>query len=66
MGAKGVKVNDSKKNKTRQISRDKSRMPENSVFYDRVVPGLLILLAIIMVILILFAAIVLVGVVPFR
>ncbi len=41
-------------------------MPENSAFYEKVVPGLLILLAIVMVILILFAAGILVGVVPFR
>jgi accessory gene regulator protein AgrB len=61
-----MKVSIPKKSKPRQIIRDKSRMPENSVFYERVVPGLLIMLGIIMVILILFAAGILVGIVPFR
>jgi len=59
-------VNVSRKSKPRQITRVRSRMPENSAFYEKVVPGLLILLAIVMVILILFAAGILVGVVPFR
>jgi hypothetical protein len=61
-----MKMNVPKKSKPRQIVRNKSRMPENSLFYEKVVPGLLILLAIVMVILIIFAAGVLLGVVPFK
>lgn len=60
------KVNDSNRKQTRQVVRGKSRMPENSVFYEKLVPVLLILMALIMVVLILFAVGVLIGVVPFR
>jgi hypothetical protein len=52
------------KRKHRQIARGTSRMPENSLFYEKLLPALLIVLAIIMLILILFAIGVLVGVVP--
>jgi hypothetical protein len=59
-----LKGNDLKKRRPYQIARGQSRMPENSVFYEKVVPGLMILLAVITVILILFAAGVLLGLVP--
>jgi len=59
-------VQESKKGKPRQISRRSARMPEKSLFYEKVIPALFILLGIVMVILILFAAGVLLGVVPFK
>lgn len=43
----------------------KSRMPENSVLFDKVIPASLIFMGILTVILILFAAGVLLGVVQF-
>lgn len=46
--------------------RPMNRMPEGSLFYERVVPALLVLLGIVTVVLILFAAGVLLGIVPFR
>ncbi len=42
-----------------------SRMPEHSVFYEKVVPVLLIAFGVVMVLLVLFAAAVLLGVVKF-
>jgi hypothetical protein len=54
------------KKKERKIVRGKSHIPENSVFYEKVVPALLIGLLIIMVILILVAAGVLLGIVPYN
>jgi hypothetical protein len=46
--------------------RDASRMPENSVFFDKIVPVVLIGLAVVTVVVILIAAGVLLGIVPFR
>jgi hypothetical protein len=46
--------------------RDKARMPENSIFYGRIIPLLLLSLAVIMVALIVVAAGVLLGFIPFR
>lgn len=43
-----------------------TRMPQGSVFYERVVPILLVSMGIITVLLILFAVGVLLGVVPWR
>ena len=43
-----------------------TRMPENSVFYEKVVPLVLVVLGIVTVALIVFALGVLVGVVPFQ
>jgi hypothetical protein len=42
-----------------------SRIPENSAFYQKIVPALLISMAVITVILILFAIGILVGIVSF-
>lgn len=41
-------------------------MPSDSLFYDRIIPILLVVLGIIMFILILFALGVLLGIVPFK
>ena len=46
--------------------RDQSHMPSNSVFFDKVVPALLIGLAALTVITILVAVAVAIGVVPLR
>lgn len=46
--------------------RSVSRIPSDSLFYDRIVPILLVVLGIIMFILILFALGVLLGIVPFK
>jgi hypothetical protein len=43
----------------------KSRMPENSVLFEKIIPGTLAFMGILTVILILFAAGVLLGVVQF-
>lgn len=51
---------------TRQIRRGKSRVPEDSVFYNRVVPILLAGMAVLTIVLILVAAGVLLGFVPFQ
>ncbi len=42
------------------------RMPEQSIFYDRIVPLMLIVLGVVMVGLIVFAAGVLAGLIPWR
>lgn len=47
------------------MERTSNRMPENSQFFERVVPLLLIVLAVVMVSLILFAMGVLIGWIPF-
>ncbi len=44
---------------------ESSRIPEKSVFYQRVVPALLIAMTVLTVVLILFAAAVLLGIVRF-
>jgi hypothetical protein len=44
---------------------DKSRAPEKSVLFERVIPALLIVMSIVMLLLILFAAGVLLGIVHF-
>ena len=49
-----------------KVSRDKSHMPANSIFYDKVIPILLIGMAVIMVVCIVIAAGVVLGFVPFR
>jgi hypothetical protein len=41
-------------------------MPEKSVFYDRILPALLVVLAVVMLLLISFAIGVLVGLIPWR
>jgi hypothetical protein len=53
-------------NKKRQIQPAASRMPENSVFFEKVVPILLIGMAVIMTLLILIAVGILVGVIPYQ
>jgi hypothetical protein len=42
-----------------------SRMPEKSTFYEKVVPVLLIAFGVVMVLLVLFAAAVLLGIIKF-
>jgi hypothetical protein len=49
-----------------KVGRDKSRMPTNSILYDKVIPFLLIGLTIVTVVCIVIAAGVLLGFVPFR
>lgn len=49
-----------------EIVRGRSRVPEESVFYTKVVPLLLVGMAVVMAALILIAAGVLLGIVPFR
>lgn len=49
----------------RKALRQKSHMPENSIFFEKIVPVLLIVMGIIMAILILFAAAVLLGMIHF-
>ncbi|HVN15349.1 MAG TPA: hypothetical protein VMT73_06380 [Anaerolineales bacterium] len=45
--------------------RDRSHMPQNSVFFEKVIPILLIGMGVLMLLLILFAAGVLLGIVHF-
>ncbi len=58
-----METNDQQKRKSAQ--RGQSHMPENSLFYEKVIPILLIVLGIVMVALIVFAAAVLMGVIKF-
>ena len=51
---------------SKKISRDKSRAPENSVFYDKIIPILLIAMAVLTVAFIVIAAGVLLGFVPYK
>lgn len=44
---------------------NKSRMPENSVLFERIVPAALVFMGVVTVVLILFAAGVLLGIVQF-
>ena len=44
---------------------NKSRMPENSVLFERIVPAALVFMGVLTVVLILFAAGVLLGIVQF-
>jgi hypothetical protein len=50
----------------RKIPKEKSRIPEKSTFYTKVVPALLIGMALLMIALILIAAGVLTGLVPYQ
>jgi len=43
----------------------KSHMPENSLLFERIIPALLILMGILTVVLILFAAAILLGIIHF-
>lgn len=52
-------------NEKQKILRQKSHMPEKSLLYEKVVPALLIGMGIVMVVLILFAAGVLLGFISF-
>lgn len=60
----GAAQNDSERARSQQ-SATRNRMPAGSRFYERVVPALLILFAVATLTLILFAAGVLLGIVPF-
>lgn len=44
---------------------NKSRMPENSVLFERIVPAALVFMGVVTVVLILFAAGVLLGIIQF-
>jgi hypothetical protein len=44
---------------------DKSHIPENSTFFEKIIPALLILMGVVTVVLILFAAGVLLGLIHF-
>lgn len=50
----------------RVIVRGKSRMPTDSMLFERVIPVLLAIFGIVTAVLILFAAGVVLGIVPFR
>lgn len=52
-------------NEKQKLLRQKSHMPEKSLLYEKVVPALLIGMGIVMVVLILFAAGVLLGFISF-
>ncbi len=54
------------KTKKRRSARPSSRMPEDSVFYEKVIPVLLIGLGIVTAILILVAAGILLGIIPYQ
>jgi hypothetical protein len=45
--------------------REKSHMPAHSVFYEKIIPVLLVILGVILIGMVLFAAAVLVGIVKF-
>ena len=64
MTSKEARMEDADRSRRRTELR-KSHMPENSVFYEKVVPIVLIVMAIITTALILFAAGVLLGIVRF-
>ena len=49
----------------RAPANSKSRMPENSVLFEKIIPASLVSMGILMVLLILFAAGVLLGVIQF-
>lgn len=55
----------SAENIPKRTPNNKSRMPENSVIFDKVIPAVLVFMGILTVILILFAAGVLLGIVQF-
>lgn len=46
--------------------KSSSRMPEDSVFYDKVLPALFVVLGVVMIVLIAFAVGVLAGIIPWR
>ena len=46
-------------------ARDRSHMPTDSVFYEKIIPVLLIVMAVLTVAFVLFAAGVLLGFIPF-
>lgn len=54
------------KEKVRKVSKDKSRIPEQSGFYIKVVPILLVSMAVLLIVLIIIAAGVLLGFVPYQ
>jgi hypothetical protein len=62
---KEVRLEESRKQNSTAPLGGKSHMPSNSLFFEKVVPALLILMGIVMVALVLFAAGVLLGIVHF-
>lgn len=54
------------KTTARRTTNRQSRMPSDSFFYERVIPAILIGLGVITLLLILVAAGIVVGVIPFR
>ena len=58
-------MGDTKKTTPRNADQNKSRMPDDSVFYEKVIPALLIGMAIITVVFILIALDIMLGLVPY-
>jgi len=58
-------LNQPKKVPSRIVPRSKSRMPENSVFFEKIIPVVLVIMGVVTIGLILFAAGVLLGFVSF-
>jgi len=59
-----VNLESKDKNSQGKNAEDSKRMPADSIFYDKLVPVILIALAVLMVIVILAAAGILLGIVP--
>jgi len=58
-------MSNSKSPAKKSLPPESSRIPENSTFYQKIVPALLITMAVITAVLILFAIGVLIGVISF-
>ena len=56
---------ENKNTPTQSRPNNKSRMPENSIFFEKMIPALLVVMGSLMIILILFATGVLVGLIQF-
>lgn len=50
----------------RRITRGVRRIPQHSIFYERIVPLAMILLGLLMAVIVLFAMGVLIGVIPYK
>ena len=57
-------LTDSHKKEPRRVDQSQSHMPEDSVFYEKVVPAILIGLGIVMIVLVLVAIGILTGLIP--
>ncbi len=47
------------------VSQDQSHIPKNSIFFEKIIPALLVGMAVLMVVLIIFAAGILFGLIQF-